>query len=106
MPWTVAFHEAAVAEFKALPDDLQARLSRIRDVITQHGLDKLPPKLLKHIDGKLWEFRLKGRDAIARAFYVTRTGQRIVIVHVFVKKTQKTPNRTIKLAWQRAEEVE
>ena len=106
MPWTVAFHEAAVAEFEALPDDLQAKLNRVRDLIIEHGLERLPPKLLKHIDGKLWEFRLTGRDAIARAFYVTRTGQRIVVVHVFVKKTQKTPPRTVKLAQQRAEEVE
>jgi phage-related protein len=106
MPWTVAFHEAAVAELEALPDELQARLNRISDLITENGLERLPPKLMRHIDGKLWEFRLKGRDAIARAFYVTRTGQRVVIVHVMVKKTQKSPSRTIKLALRRAEEIE
>ena len=49
---------------------------------------------------------MKGRDGIARAFYVTRSGRRLIIVRVFTKKTQKTPPREIKLALQRAEEVE
>jgi phage-related protein len=106
MPWVFEFHEAAVAEFEALPNDLQARLERVRDLVTEHGLDHLPPKLLKHISGKLWEFRLKGRDTIARAFYVTRRHRRIVIVHIVVKKSQKTPARSLSLALQRAEEVE
>ena len=106
MTWTMAFHEAAREEFDALPEDLQARLNRIRDLIVEHGLERLPPKLLKHIDGKLWEFRLKGNDTIGRAFYITRTGRRIIILRVFVKKTQKTPSREIRLALARAEEIE
>ena len=65
----------------------------------------LPPNYVKHIEGQLWELRIKGRDGIARAFYVTATGQRLVIVRVFTKKTQKTPPREIKLAKKRAEEV-
>ena len=48
---------------------------------------------------------MKGKDGIARAIYVTRVGQRVVVVHVFVKKTQKTPTRTIRLALARAKEV-
>jgi phage-related protein len=53
----------------------------------------------------LWEFRLRGRDGIARAFYVTRSGQRILILRLFTKKTQKTPGREIKLALARAGEI-
>jgi phage-related protein len=48
--------------------------------------------------------RLRGRDGIARALYVTVTGQRVV-VRVFVKKTQKTPHREIELALERAKEI-
>jgi phage-related protein len=48
---------------------------------------------------------LTGRDGIARAIYVTATGQRVVIVRVFIKKTQKTPPRELELARQRAKEV-
>jgi phage-related protein len=55
---------------------------------------------------KLWELRLTGKDGIARAIYITATGRRVVIVRIFVKKTQKTPPREIELARQRAKEVE
>jgi phage-related protein len=49
--------------------------------------------------------RLRGKDGIARAIYSTTTGQRVVILRVFVKKTQKTPRREIELARKRAQEV-
>jgi len=65
----------------------------------------LPPKFGKHIERQLWELRMRGKDGIARALYVTASGQRIVVVRVFTKKTQKTPPREIKLALKRAEEV-
>jgi phage-related protein len=49
--------------------------------------------------------RLKGKDRIARAIYVTAHRRRVVVVRVFVKKTQKTPRSEIKLALQRAKDV-
>ena len=55
--------------------------------------------------GPLWEMRLKGRDGISRAFYVVARPRRVVVVRVFVKKTQKTPRREIELALKRAEDV-
>ena len=48
---------------------------------------------------------MKGRDGIARAVYITASGQRVVVVHVFVKKTEKTPRREIEIALRRAKEV-
>jgi phage-related protein len=48
---------------------------------------------------------LKGKSGIARAVYVTAVGRRIVVVHVFTKKTQKTPRREIEIALKRAKEV-
>ncbi|MEA2743738.1 MAG: hypothetical protein QOG25_2109 [Acetobacteraceae bacterium] len=48
---------------------------------------------------------MKGKDGIARAAYVTATGQRVVVVHVFPKTTQKTPRREIEIALKRAKEV-
>jgi phage-related protein len=49
--------------------------------------------------------RLKGRSGIARAAYVTAVGRRVVVVHVFEKRTQKTPRREIAMALKRAKEV-
>ncbi len=60
---------------------------------------------VKHLEGKVWEIRMTGKDGIARALYVTATGRRVVVVHVFLKKTQKTPRREIDIALRRAEEV-
>ena len=60
---------------------------------------------IKHVTGLLWEMRMKGRDGISRALYVTARRKRVVVVRVFVKKTTKTPRREIELALQRAKEV-
>jgi phage-related protein len=49
--------------------------------------------------------RMKGRDGISRAVYVTARGPRVVVVRVFVKKTQKTPRKEVEIALQRAKEV-
>ena len=71
----------------------------------QAGLESLNEPHVKHLEGKLWELRLTGRDGIARALYVTAIGRRVVVVRAFVKKTQKTPRAEIELALRRAKEV-
>jgi phage-related protein len=106
MRWAFQTLNAVVdAEVRALPSDMQARFLRFGDVIQQSGLQSLPREAVKHLDGKLWEIRLTGRDGIARAIYVTAAGRRVVVVRVFVKKTQKTPPRELELARQRAKEI-
>ncbi len=60
---------------------------------------------VKHLQGPVWEMRMRGRDGISRALYVAASGRRVVIVRVFVKKTQKTPHRELELALRRAKEV-
>lgn len=55
--------------------------------------------------GSLWEIRVSGKSGIARALYVTVIGKRVVILRVFMKKTQKTPRREIELARQRAKDI-
>jgi phage-related protein len=97
--------ERVEAQMEHQPADIRARFDRIQQLICEYGPMQLPPKYVSHIDDKLWELRMKGKDGIARALYVTASGQRLVIVRVFTRKTQKTPAREIKLARQRAEEV-
>ena len=48
---------------------------------------------------------MKGKDGISRALYVSAVGRRVVVVRVFIKKTQKAPNREIELALNRAKEI-
>ena len=106
MRWTVEiFNRAVAAEIAALPDDMRARLSRLVHLIQDIGFQALPRDSVKHLDGKLWELRITGRDGISRAIYITASGQRAVVLRVFVKKTDKTPRRELEIARQRAKEV-
>ena len=106
MPWTVETLNAVVdGEIAALPTDMRARLARLSDLIEQIGFEALPRDSVKHLEDKLWELRITGRDGISRAIYVTAAGRRMVILRVFIKKTQKTPPHELELARQRAKEV-
>ncbi len=53
----------------------------------------------------LFELRLKSADGIARVFFCTMVEQEIIMLHSFIKKTQKTPLKEIKLAKQRMKEL-
>jgi phage-related protein len=106
MTWTVQFLDEGVrAALEALPRDIQASFLRISRLIETAGLPNVHEPYVKHLEGKLWEMWIKGRDSIARAAYITAIGHRVVVVHVFVKKTQKTPRREIETALWRAKEV-
>ncbi|MCE5359800.1 MAG: type II toxin-antitoxin system RelE/ParE family toxin [Acidithiobacillus sp.] len=91
-------------ELSALPSALRARLLRIVELIEQVGLEQVREPHIKHLEDKLWEIRAKAPEGVARAIYVTATGKRLVIIHVFVKKSQKTPRQAIETARQRAKE--
>jgi len=102
--WSVIFDEAAADEYKALPADLQARFSRTLFLFREHGLLALKMPQARPVDGKLWELRASGKDGIARCLYVLDTGRSLMVLRVFVKKTQKTPRAEMNLAWARWEE--
>ena len=106
MAWTVeTLNESVDAELAELPADMRARLVRISELIESVGLPNVKEPHVRHIRGPLWEIRLKGKAGIARALYVTAKEQRVVIVRVFIKKTEKTPTGEIDLALQRAKEL-
>ena len=104
--WSVHYLPAAVEERAALPIDMRARLVHMAEIIEEFGLSELPRGWVKPLGDKLWELRVTGKDGIARALYVTATGQRVVILRIFVKKTQKAPKRELDLARKRAKDVE
>lgn len=93
------------AALDSLPLDIRASFLRIVEIICSRGLERVREPYVKHLEGPIWEMRMKGKDGIARALYLTASGKRIVIVHVFVKKTQKTPRHEILTALKRAAEV-
>src|SRR5258706_12896495 len=106
MAWIVELLDARFRdELEVLPADMRARFRRIVELIQDHGLERVREPLVKPLEGPLWEMRMKGRDGISRAIYVTARGRRVVVVRVFIKKTQKTPQREIDLALERAKAV-
>jgi len=106
MAWSFGFANAqAKAELDALPADFRASFERIVRLVQALGLESVREPHIKHLDGPIWEMRLRGRSGIARALYVTAANQRVVIPRLFVKKTQKTPRREIVLASRRIQEV-
>jgi len=106
MAWSVETLNSIVdAELEELPVDMLARFHYISQLIEEFGLERVREPHVKHLRGPLWERRLKGRDGISRALYVTAVGRRVVVVRVFVKKTQRMPSREIELALHRAKEI-
>lgn len=106
MTWLVEFASPDVeGELRSLSSDLQAKFLRIAEMIELNGLERMREPYVKHLEGKLWEMRLTGRNQIARSLYITAIGRRVVVVRTFVKKTQTTPRREIELALKRAQEV-
>jgi phage-related protein len=106
MAWSVELLDQNVqASIDALPLEVRASFQRIVELIQSHGLERVHEPYVKHIEGPLWEMRMRGKSGIARAVYITSVGKRIMVVHVFVKKTQKTPRHEIEMALRRAREV-
>ena len=106
MAWVVELLDGRVQdELDALPPAMQARFRRVVELVQAYGLEQVHEPHVKHLKGPLWEMRMKGKDGISRAVYVTAKGRRVVVVRIFVKRTQKAPQREIEIALQRAQEV-
>ena len=105
MNWSVETVAAADSEIAALPTKLRARLLRLLEMVESVGLDQLREPHVRHLEGKLWELRTKSRDGIARGIYVTATGRRVVVLHVFAKRSRRTPRQALATAKERMKTV-
>lgn len=106
MSWTVGFfNDHAIAEVEALPRDMRTKFERIVDMIEANGLERMREPYVKHVEGKIWEMRMIGRDGIARSLYMAAVGKRVIVLRTFIKKTQKTPRNEIEMALRRAKDV-
>src|SRR5262245_47674841 len=96
--WSVVFYRTAQGESPVLAfltgldqqtqDSIGWAIEQLRVRNVQAG-----EPLVRHLEGKLWEVRRERRTNIYRLFYFFDTGRRIVSVHAFQKKTQKTPRK-------------
>lgn len=105
MPCSIEyFHPKVLAEIEAWPADILADYARIAELLMEHGPNlRLPHS--RTLGDALFELRARGRSGIGRAFYCFLIGRRAVVLHVFVKKSQQTPDRELKLARKRLKEV-
>ena len=101
--WTVTLHPQAEPELVALPADMQARFVHIAELLEEFGPQRVGLPHIRPLESKLWEMRMQGRDGIARAAYAAIQGRRLLVLHVFVKKTQTTPRKAIETALKRLE---
>ena len=99
------FHSRVLMEIESWPVDVLADYARLVELLREHGPNLRLPHSRALGDG-LFELRPRGRSGIGRAFYCFLVGKRIVVVHTFVKKTQHTPDKELKLARKRMKEVQ
>ena len=100
----VYFHSRVKAEIENWPVGILADYARIVELLTEFGPNLRMPHS-RAIGGGLFELRPRGREGIGRAFYCFAVGQRVVILHSFVKKTQETPEQELRIARKRMKEV-
>jgi phage-related protein len=104
MAWTIDYYSDTLQrEVLALPAKIQARYVHLTARMELFGPDLGMPHT-RAMGGALFELRLKGAEGIARVFYCTLAGRRIVMLHQFVKKSAKTPRRELDLAYRRMKE--
>ena len=86
-----------IAELAQKEDkDSRIKLNKIRDyikVLSEYGTQAGEP-YIKHLDGEIWELRPL-RD---RILFIGWANGSYVLLHQFMKKTQKTPAREIEKA--------
>ena len=105
MKWTITYYSESVQkELLALPAGLLARYLRYADRMEIYGPDLGMPHTRAMCEG-LFELRLRSTEGIARIFYCTMIGKKIMILYQFMKKTDKTPPKELALARRRMKEV-
>lgn len=95
--WTVEFYETetgvkCVQDFLDAIDNVKLKAKVLNDIklLRQFGTELRKPHA-DHLEDGIWELRTKQSSNIARTLYFTVSGKKIILLHGFIKKTQKTP---------------
>lgn len=105
MHYTIEFFNKEVEkQILGWPAGIRASLTHIAQRIVSVG-PNLGLPYTRALGAGLFEIRAKGHEGIGRAFFCTMIGQRVVILHGFIKKTQKTPEHDLRIARERMKEV-
>lgn len=105
MKWTITFFSEKVeAETLSFPPGILANFLHISEMIVEYG-PLLGEPYTKALGEGLFEIRAKGKEGIGRSFFCTLKGKEVVVLHSFIKKSQKIPNKELKIARNRLKEV-
>ena len=101
MKWIITYYsEKVIDELARWPRKLKAKFLRILDLIEEHGLNPGVP-MIKPKGNGLFEIRVKAQEGIGRVFFCFVFNKEIVLLHSFIKKTQKTPKKELEIAIKR-----
>lgn len=105
MQWTITYYNEKVTNWiDKMPIRMRAYYARVTERIIKMG-PNLGMPFTRMLEKDLFELRLKTKEGISRIFYCTVKQRKVVILHGFIKKNQKTPNKELKIARQRMKEV-
>jgi len=105
MKWEITYYSKQVTSgLIKWPKKLKAKLLRILDLIEEYGADLGNP-ITKSLGDGLFEIRVKAQEGIGRVFFCYVINREIIILHSFIKKTNKTPKKEINIAIKRMKEV-
>lgn len=105
MTWIIEFYNSSVEEsILEMPPKIQARMLKLLELVEKHGANLGSPHTEPMGDG-LFEIRAKAQEGIGRSLYCYMKGQHIMVLHAFIKKSNKTPKSDLELARKRKLEV-
>ena len=105
MSWKITFYNTKVeSQTLSFPPGILANFLHIAEMIEGLG-PMLGKPYIGSLGSGLYEIRAKGKEGIGRSLYCTVTGKEIVILHSFIKKSQKTPKKELDLSRKRMKEV-
>ncbi len=105
MNWNVTFYSDKIeAQTLNFPKGILANFLHIAEMIESFG-PNLGKPYVGRLSSGLYEIRAKGKEGIGRSMYCVVKGREVVILHSFIKKTQKTPLKDLDLAKNRMKEV-
>ena len=106
MSWKVTFFSERVEQQTLkFPAGILAHLLHILELVEEFGPDLGKPHTAPMGKG-LFAIRARGKEGIGRSLFCTKKGKEIIILHSFVKKTQRTPSKELDIARKRMKELD
>lgn len=105
MKWEITFYNEKVeSQTLKYPAGILANFLHIAEMIEELG-PNLGKPYVSSLGSGLYEIRSKGKEGIGRSLYCMADGKEIVILHSFIKKSQKIPKKDLDLARKRMKDV-